>query len=102
MPGEALEISPSQLAPLLAGTFVVNIGSATAVWWDKRCAAKGRWRVRENSLLVWAAIGGWPGGMWAMHMSRHKTSKPSFLARYVIAALMNMAAAVVIVYSIAA
>ena len=40
--------------------------------------------------------------MWAMHMSRHKTSKPSFLARYVIAALMNMAAAVVIVYSIAA
>ena len=37
-----------------------------------------------------------------MHMSRHKTSKPSFLAKYVIAALINLAAAVVIVYLLAA
>ena len=93
-------ISTTQLAFPLAGIFVVvNISSATAVWWDKRCAAKGRWRVRENSLLVWALVGGWPGGIWAMRKLRHKTSKLSFLARYAIVALLNMAAAAGIVYA---
>ena len=98
-PWRSLGISTGQLALLLAGVFVVvNIGSATVVWWDKRCAARGQWRVREHSLLVWALIGGWPGGVWAMREFRHKTSEPSFLARHAIAALINMAAAAVIVY----
>ena len=34
-----------------------------------------------------------------MRKSSHKTSKPSFLARYAIAALINMTAAAVIVYA---
>ena len=70
----------------------VNVVSVIAIWWDKRRASKGHRRIREETLLVWALVGGWPGGIWAMRRFRHKTSKRSFIARYVLAVGLNMAA----------
>ncbi|MDA1279216.1 MAG: DUF1294 domain-containing protein [Chloroflexi bacterium] len=76
-----LEISTEQLAFLLATVLVtVNTVSALAIWWDKRRAARSQRRIREETLLVWAMMGGWPAGIWAMRRYRHKTSKPSFIA----------------------
>lgn len=69
---------------------VVNVGSAIAVWWDKRRASKGQWRVKEETLLVWALVGGWPGGIWAMRRFRHKTSKRSFIVKYVFVVVLNL------------
>jgi uncharacterized membrane protein YsdA (DUF1294 family) len=77
----------------------VNVASAIAIWWDKRRASKGRRRIREETLLVWALVGGWPGGIWAMRRFRHKVSKRSFIARYVLAASLNLAALAAIVYA---
>lgn len=46
---------------------------------DKRNAIKGRWRVSEKTLHLWAVIGGWPGALVGQKMFRHKTQKRSFI-----------------------
>ena len=88
-----------QIALLLVGIFAaVNVGSAFVIWRDKRLAAKGQWRIREETLLAWALVGGWPGGIWAMRRFRHKTSKGSFIAKYVLVAGLNLAATAAVAY----
>jgi uncharacterized membrane protein YsdA (DUF1294 family) len=78
---------------------VVNVGSAIAVWWDKRRASKGQWRVKEEKLLVWALVGGWPGGIWAMRRFRHKTSKRSFIVKYVFVVVLNLELSLAIAFA---
>ena len=96
-----MEISIGTVAAILAGLLAVaNVASALVIWWDKRRAARGQWRIREETLLVWALVGGWPAGIWAMRRFRHKTSTPSFIARYVLAVLLNLAGVLVIAYAI--
>jgi uncharacterized membrane protein YsdA (DUF1294 family) len=94
-----MEISTVEFALFVVALLVViNLGSITAIWWDKRRAVKGKWRVKEKTLLVWALVGGWPGGIWAMRRFRHKTSKRSFIAKYVFAVIVNVAAVVGVGY----
>ncbi len=78
----------------------VNLGSVIAVWWDKHRARKGGWRVKERTLLVWALVGGWPGGIWAMRRFRHKTSKHSFIAKYILAVVLNISALIAIGFAV--
>ncbi|HIF72561.1 MAG TPA: DUF1294 domain-containing protein [Dehalococcoidia bacterium] len=94
-----MEISTGQFALLVVVLLgVINLGSIIAIWWDKRRAVKGKWRVKEETLLVWALVGGWPGGIWAMRRFRHKTSKRSFIAKYVFVVILNVAAVVAVGY----
>ncbi len=94
-----MEISTAQFALLVVVLLgVINLGSIIAIWWDKRRAVKGKWRVKEETLLVWALVGGWPGGIWAMRRFRHKTSKRSFIAKYVFVVILNVAAVVAVGY----
>ena len=96
-----MDITSRQIALFLTGILVtINVGSAFVVWRDKRRAVSGQWRIREGTLLVWALFGGWPGGIWAMRRFRHKTSKPSFIARYVLATTLNLAVAAAIAYAV--
>ncbi len=46
--------------------------------WDKWQAKRKGWRVPENTLHIWALLGGWPGALLGQKSFRHKTSKPSF------------------------
>ena len=46
---------------------------------DKRNAIKGRWRVSEKTLQLWALLGGWPGALMAQQAFRHKTQKRAFV-----------------------
>ncbi len=94
-----MEISTGQFALLVVVLLgVINLGSIIAIWRDKRRAVKGKWRVKEETLLVWALVGGWPGGIWAMRRFRHKTSKRSFIAKYVFVVILNVAAVVAVGY----
>lgn len=45
---------------------------------DKSAAVAGRWRSSEQSLLLLGLVGGWPGGLVAQQLLRHKSSKTSF------------------------
>ena len=45
---------------------------------DKKKAEKGRWRIKESTLLTLALLGGSIGEMLGMYVFRHKTKKPRF------------------------
>ena len=65
---------------------------------DKWKAKKNRWRVRESTLLLIAALGGSVGSLLGMYLFRHKTLHlkftlgiPLILAGQCIAAVLVMA-----------
>ena len=65
---------------------------------DKWKARKNRWRVRESTLLLIAALGGSVGSLAGMYLFRHKTQHlkftlgiPLILAGQCIAAVLIMA-----------
>ena len=67
---------------------------------DKWKARKNRWRVRESTLLLVAALGGSVGSLAGMYLFRHKTQHlkftlgiPLILAAQCIAAVLVMALA---------
>jgi uncharacterized membrane protein YsdA (DUF1294 family) len=95
-----VEVTTVQIALFLAAMVVIiNIGSVIAIWWDKRRATNGEWRLKEATLLAWALVGGWPGGIWAMRRFRHKTSKRSFIAKYVLVILLNIGVVAAITFA---
>lgn len=58
---------------------VINLMAFIAMWWDKRCAKKGDWRISEAGLFTFVLLGGGIGGNLGMYMFRHKTQKPIFV-----------------------
>ena len=56
----------------------LNLATFLAFWWDKEAARAGGWRVREDTLLGLAVIGGSLGAVAAQRMFRHKTRKEPF------------------------
>lgn len=50
---------------------------------DKRKAKKGKWRVKEGTLLLLSLIGGATGGFLAMKKFRHKTTKEHWYFTFV-------------------
>lgn len=59
---------------------------------DKSAANAGRWRSSERSLLILGLAGGWPGGLVAQQLLRHKSSKASFRTAFWGTVLFNVAA----------
>lgn len=63
---------------------------------DKRAAARGEWRVAENTLHALSLAGGWPGALLAQHTLRHKSSKASFRRVYWATVALNLGAFVAV------
>ncbi len=61
---------------------------------DKSAARQGRRRTPERTLLLLGLAGGWPGALAAQQLLRHKSSKLSFLAKFWLTVLLNLAALV--------
>lgn len=67
--------SPFSLALIY---LVLNAATFITYAWDKRSAAGNTWRVRENTLLWLAFVGGSLGAVGAQQILRHKTRKEPF------------------------
>lgn len=57
---------------------IINIMAFLGMWWDKRSAKKGDWRISEKGLFTVVLLGGGIGGILGMYTFRHKTQKPIF------------------------
>ena len=57
---------------------IINLLAFFAMWWDKRRAQKGEWRISEAGLFTLVLLGGGFGGIAGMYVFRHKTKKLKF------------------------
>ena len=85
---------------LLYYLLIINAAGFLLMLVDKWKAKKNRWRVRESTLLLIAALGGSVGSLAGMYLFRHKTRHlkftlgiPLILAAQCIAAVLVMALA---------
>jgi uncharacterized membrane protein YsdA (DUF1294 family)/cold shock CspA family protein len=81
--------------PVLLAYLGLSVATFLAYALDKSAAVAGRWRTSEQSLHLFALLGGWPGVLFAQQLLRHKTSKGSFLAVFWCSVLSNIAAFVI-------
>ena len=59
---------------------------------DKEVAGRAGWRrTPESTLHLLDLAGGWPGGLVAQHVARHKTAKASFQRGFWLTVLLNLA-----------
>lgn len=77
---------------------IINAAGFLLMLVDKWKAKKNRWRIRESTLLIVAALGGSVGSLAGMYLFRHKTLHlkftvgiPLILAAQCIAAVLIMA-----------
>ena len=63
---------------LIIYLLLINLIAFLAMFIDKRKAQKGRWRIKESTLLILALIGGSIGAISGMYTFHHKTQKPRF------------------------
>jgi uncharacterized membrane protein YsdA (DUF1294 family) len=73
-----------RLSAYLEGTILAGIWLAVSLitfglyWRDKRKAETGGWRVKESTLHLAEAFGGWAAAFLAQRTLHHKRSKPSY------------------------
>ena len=59
---------------------LINAAAFLLMLSDKRRAKKNRWRIRESTLILSAALGGSIGALAGMYTFRHKTKHIKFTA----------------------
>lgn len=77
---------------ILAAYGGASLLSFVAYGRDKLAAKRGRWRTPESTLHLIDLLCGWPGGLMAQKIIRHKSSKGSFQAMFWITVVLNVAA----------
>lgn len=77
----AASFLPQSPIPLLLYP-VLSVAAFVLYGTDKYQAIRGGWRVREGTLHVVEALGGWPGAFLAQQTMRHKTVKLSYQAAF--------------------
>ncbi|MEM1213082.1 MAG: DUF1294 domain-containing protein [Planctomycetota bacterium] len=82
----------------LAG--LASVAVAALLWWDKRQARLGRWRVPERRLHVLELLGGWPASWAVRRLIRHKTVKVKYRVAFVLAAVGHVTAVAAVLYGV--
>ena len=84
----------SEMSGMITGLaiwiLVASVVTAMLYAWDKRAAIKGNFRVAENTLLACSLLGGWPGGMIASQLVRHKTQKVAYRLKFALCVILNV------------
>ena len=65
---------------------------------DKVKAKKNLWRIKESTLMLWAAIGGSIGALAGMYTFRHKTLHRKFTIGIPAILILQIAAVIYILY----
>ncbi len=80
-------------APLIVlGIYAgASVAAFVAYARDKSAAENNQWRTPENTLHLYALVGGWPGALVAQQMLRHKSRKQSFQIVFWITVVLNCA-----------
>lgn len=73
---------------------VINLLAFLAMWWDKRRAQKGEWRISEAGLFGFVLLGGGIGGIAGMYLFRHKTKKMKFVIGFPVILCIEIGAAI--------
>jgi len=81
--------------PGTAGVFlgwmsVVSVITFALYALDKFSATRSGNRISEKTLLLGCALGGWPGGILASRLFRHKTIKASYRRKFALAVVVNL------------
>ena len=79
---------PINLAYAYIGLSVITF---IAYAFDKSKAKRGAWRTPENTLHLFALIGGWPGAEIAQQILRHKSKKREFRIVFWCTVIVNCA-----------
>lgn len=81
------------VSPWFALAYIaLGVVSLMVYAFDKSAAAAGRWRSSEQSLLALSLLSGWPGGLVAQQLLRHKSSKASFRQAFWVTVVLNVGA----------
>ncbi len=79
------------IRPAVVGWYALAcVVSFSAYGLDKLAAVRGRWRTAERTLHVLDVVGGWPGGLVARQVFRHKTIKQPFRRWFWVTAVVNV------------
>lgn len=76
---------------------IMNLITFLAMLIDKRKAEKGKWRIKESTLLMLALIGGSIGEIIGMFVWHHKTQKTRFLIGVPVIILLQLLIIIVII-----
>lgn len=63
---------------LIPYILIINITSFMLMYIDKQKSIKHKWRIKEKTLFLSAAIGGSIGSLLGMYIFRHKTKHKNF------------------------
>ena len=76
-----------KIPDLFAAVWFAAFSAVTflAFGFDKWRAGRAGQRVSEFALVMFGALGGWPGGLFGMVVFRHKTAKWTFKFKYAVA-----------------
>lgn len=76
----------------------INLIAFLSMLIDKKKAKWGRWRIPENTLFLYAFLGGTVGSIIGMQVFRHKTQKSKF--KFGMPALLVLQILAVVAFSI--
>lgn len=67
---------------LLLTYLLMSLVCFVAYWRDKRFAVAGAQRIPESRLHLYELMGGWPGGLLAQRLIRHKNRKLAYQVKF--------------------
>ena len=89
----ALEVAKHRLPFALAALyFGASLVTFIVYFIDKSAAQSGNWRTPESTLQLMSLAGGWPGGLVAQHVLRHKNRKGPFQVVFWVTVALNIGA----------
>ncbi len=88
-----LSVAVTELPPWVLGLYLAASAFTFIMYAvDKSAAKSGAWRTPESSLHWLSLVGGWPGGLVAQQLLRHKSKKQSFRSVFWVTVLLNCGA----------